>query len=122
MDNQYIRGLRIQKKSVVKKLYAAVCMVLVAALLVSATSYAWLVLSQAPEVSNVTTTIGANGNLEIALGKNIGESTIGDSFNKNDVTIANRTWGNLIDLTDESYGLQAITLRPAILNSAGRPS
>lgn len=119
MDNQYIRGLRIQKKSVVKKLYAAVCMVLVAALLVSATSYAWLVLSQAPEVSNVTTTIGANGNLEIALGKNIGESAIGDSFNKNDVTMANRTWGNLIDLTDESYGLQAITLRPAILNSAG---
>lgn len=119
MDNQYIRRLRIQKKSGVKKLYAAVCMVLIAALLVSATSYAWLVLSQAPEVSNVTTTIGANGNLEIALGKNIGESTIGDSFNKNDVTIANRTWGNLIDLTDESYGLQAITLRPAILNSAG---
>ena len=119
MDNQYIRGLRIQKKSVVKKLYAAVCMVLVAALLVSATSYAWLVLSQAPEVSNVTTTIGANGNLEIALGKNIGESAIGDSFNKNDVIIANRTWGNLIDLTDESYGLQTITLRPAILNSAG---
>ena len=119
MDNQYIRGLRIQKKSVVKKLYAAVCMVLVAALLVSATSYAWLVLSQAPEVSNVTTTIGANGNLEIALGKNIGESAIGDSSAKNDVLNANRTWGNLIDLTDESYGLQAITLRPAILNSAG---
>ena len=119
MDNQYIRGLRIQKKYVVKKLYAAVSMVLVAALLMTATSYAWLVLSQAPEVSNVTTTVGANGNLEIALGKNIGESAIGDSFNKNDVTIANRTWGNLIDLTDESYGLQAITLRPAILNSAG---
>lgn len=119
MDNQYIRGLRIQKKSVVKKLYAAVSMVLVAALLMTATSYAWLVLSQAPEVSNVTTAVGANGNLEIALGKNIGESAIGDSFNKNDVTIANRTWGNLIDLTDESYGLQAITLRPAISNSAG---
>ena len=96
MDNQYIRGLRIQKKSVVKKLYAAVCMVLVAALLVSATSYAWLVLSQAPEVSNVTTTIGANGNLEIALGKNIGESAIGDSFNKNDVIIANRRGTSLM--------------------------
>lgn len=119
MNNQYIRGLRIQKQSAVKKLYAAVCMVLIAALLVSASSYAWFVLSQAPEVSNVTTNIGANGNLEIALGKNIAESAIGDSFNKNDVTIANRTWGNLINLTDESYGLQAITLRPAILNSAG---
>lgn len=119
MNNQYIRGLRIQKQSAVKKLYAAVCMVLIAALLVSASSYAWFVLSQAPEVSNVTTNIGANGNLEIALGKNIAESAIGDSFNKNDVTIANRTWGNLINLTDESYGLQAITLRPAIMNSAG---
>ena len=106
MDNKYIRRLKIQQKSVVKKTYAAICMLLVATLLLSATSYAWLVLSQAPEVSNVTTTIGANGNLEIALGKNIAESAIGDSFNKNDVTIANRTWGNLIDLTDESYGLR----------------
>lgn len=119
MDNLYIRELKTQEKSVIKKLYAAVCMLLVAALLVSVTSYAWLVLSQAPQVSNVTTTIGANGNLEIALGKNIDESAIGDSFNKKDVTIANRTWGNFIDLTDESYGLQTITLLPAILSSAG---
>lgn len=119
MDNHYIRDLRDQKKSVGKRLYAAVCLMLVSSLLLATTSFAWLTLSQAPEVTNVTTTLGANGNLEIALGKNIGESTVGDSFAKNEVTVANRTWGNLIDLSDESYGLQTITLRPAILNSAG---
>lgn len=119
MDKQYIRDLRVQKKSVGKRLYAALCLMLVASLLLTTTSFAWLTLSLAPEVPSVTTTIGANGNLEIALGKNIGESAIGDSSANNDVLNANRTWGNLIDLTDESYGLQAITLRPAILNSAG---
>lgn len=119
MDNQYIRNLRIQKISVGKRLYAAVCLMLVASLLLTTTSFAWLSLSQAPEVTGISSNIGANGNLEIALGKNIEESAVGDSFVKNEVTLANRTWGNLIDLTDESYGLQAITLRPAILNSAG---
>ncbi|MBR2915635.1 MAG: hypothetical protein IKC06_07535 [Clostridia bacterium] len=119
MDNRYIRRLKVQKKSIRKRLCAVICLVLVAAVLVSATSYAWLVLSQAPEVTGVNTAFGANGNLEIALGKNIGESTIGDSHDKTNATIANRTWGNLIVLTDESYGLQAITLKPAILNSAG---
>lgn len=119
MDNLYIHELRIQKKSVIKKLYAAGCLLLVSSLLLTTTSFAWLTLSLTPEVTNVTTTIGANGNLEIALGKNISESTIGDSFDKNKVTTANRTWGNLIDLTDNSYGLHTINLRPAILNSAG---
>lgn len=119
MDNKYVYKLNVQKKSVLKKLYVAVSMLLVATLLVTSASYAWLTLSLAPEVSNVTTTIGSNGNLEIALGKNIGESAVGDSFKENDATITNRTWGNLIDLTDASYGLQSITLRPAILNSAG---
>lgn len=119
LENKYIRNLRVRKSLVVKKLYMAVCMVLVASLLVSAASYAWLVLSQAPEVSGMASNIGANGNLEIALGKNIRESAIGDSSNKSKVTQANRTWGNLIDLSDPSYGLQEIILRPVILNAAG---
>lgn len=119
MDNHFIHGLKIQKKAIYKRLYAAICMLLVSSLLLTTTSFAWLTLSSAPEVFNVTTTIGANGNLEIALGKNIGESTIGDSFGKNNVTTTNKTWGNLIDLTDPSYGLQTINLRPALLNSAG---
>lgn len=119
LDNEYVRRLSIQRGAVVRRLYAEICMVLVATLLITNVSYAWMTLSAAPEVTKVKTTIGANGNLEIALGKNIGGSQIGDSFVKSGVTAANRTWGNLIDLTDESYGLQAITLRPAILNSAG---
>lgn len=94
-------------------------MLLVSALVLSSASYAWLILSASPEVSAVDTNIAANGALEIALGKNIGEASVGDSFAKAEVTRANRTWGNLVDLTDESYGLQQITLRPAILNSAG---
>lgn len=119
MDNQYIRKLRIQQKSVGKRLYAVVCLMLVTSLLLTSASFAWLTISRAPEVTGVTSSVGANGNLEIALGKNIGESAIGDSFDKNEVTKANRTWGNLIDLSDSSYGLQEIVLRPAILNSAG---
>jgi len=119
LENQYVRGLRIRKKSVSKRLYAAVCLLLVAVLLLSSASYAWLVLSANPEVSAAKTNIIANGSLEIALGKDIGRSAAGDSFDKNEVTRANRTWGNLIDLSDESYGLQEITLRPAMLNAVG---
>ena len=102
-----------------RKLYSAVSMLLVSAVLLSSTSYAWLILSRRPEVSAVATNISANGSLEIALGKDIGESAVGDSSKKGDVTAANRTWGNLIDLTDDSYGLQTINLRPALLNAAG---
>ena len=121
MDNQYIRGLRIQKKSVVKKLYAAVCMVLVAALLVSATSYAWLVLSQAPEVTDVSTTLGANGNLEIALNTNSLDTYIFTANEDTSIGIEsvfdkNSYWGNVVDLSDERYGLQNIQLKPAALN------
>lgn len=121
MDNQYIRGLRIQKKSVVKKLYAAVCMVLVAALLVSATSYAWLVLSQAPEVTGVSTTLGANGNLEIALNTNSLDTYVFTANEDTSIGIEsvfdkNSYWGNVVDLSDERYGLQNIQLKPAALN------
>ena len=121
MDNQYIRGLRIQKKSVVKKLYAAVCMVLVAALLVSATSYAWLVLSQAPEVTGASTTLGANGNLEIALNTNSLDTYVFTANEDTSIGIEsvfdkNSYWGNVVDLSDERYGLQNIQLKPAALN------
>lgn len=102
-----------------KKIFSAVCLLLVSAVLLGSVSYAWLVLSARPEVTSVTTNISANGTLEIALGKNIDESRVGDASEKAGAVWANRTWGNLIDLTDESYGLQVISLRPAMLNSAG---
>ena len=91
-------------------------------------SYAWLVLSRNPEVAGVSTTIAANGNLEIALvtGNEAnqieppGDSEVGDSSaaEGQSVTAANITWGNLINLSDPSYGLQEMVLRPAQLNES----
>ena len=50
-----------------KKFTAALSMLLVAAVLMVGSTYAWFTLSTAPEVKGITTSIGANGNLEIAL-------------------------------------------------------
>lgn len=87
-------------------------------MLTSAT-FAWITLSRSPEVSGLGTTIATNGNLEIALSDTDGlqpdESAIGDGGQ--DVTLSNLTWGNLVNLSHESYGLEKLTLRPAILNS-----
>jgi hypothetical protein len=101
-------------------------MLLVAAILMVSTTYAWFTLSTAPEVTGITTQVGANGNLEIALlttdsysnpDTSITSST-GDSMASKSATVANITWGNLIDLSDSSYGLSDISLLPAKLNTA----
>ena len=55
------------KKAAWQKLMGAIAMLLVASIMMSATSYAWFVLSTAPEVTDLTTTAGANGALEIAI-------------------------------------------------------
>jgi uncharacterized protein (DUF427 family) len=91
------------------------------------TTYAWFTLSTAPEVTGITTQVGANGNLEIALlttdtynsTASISSSTgdsIANTASNHSVTDANVTWGNLIDLDDSSYGLTDISLLPASLN------
>lgn len=114
--------------SIRKKLLAAVAMLLVACVMTVSSTYAWFTLSTAPEVKGITTTVGANGNLEIALGyydtvygNLVPGSGEGDSMDKAGQTIvgANTTWGNLVDLSDPSYGLGAITLYPSRLNAAG---
>lgn len=93
------------------------------AMMTSAT-FAWLTISRAPEVSGVNTTVAANGNLEIALvgskGGKPAESQVGDSAatKGQSITAANITWGNLINLSDPTYGLDNLTLRPAQLNTA----
>ena len=100
------------------------------AMMTSAT-FAWITLSRAPEVTDVTTNIAANGNLEIALakpdGSAPGESAIGDSSaapedavpeelrKLSNIVRSNVTWGNLVNLSDPSYGLENIILRPALL-------
>lgn len=103
-----------------RKLYSALAMLLVATVLMASTTYAWLVLSTNPEVSGVSTQVGANGSLEIALldsaswgnlglldGGDIDESKLGAS--------SNTTWGNLVNLS-EGYGLNQIVLSPSRLN------
>lgn len=106
-----------------KKLTAAVAMLLVATIMMVSTTYAWFTLSTAPEVKGITTTIGANGNLEIALSPADGDGTkissaAGDSMAVNTKVWANATWGNLVDLSDNAYGLSKITLMPAALNAS----
>ena len=98
------------------KLVAAICMLLVAVIMVVSSTYAWFTLSTAPEVTGITTAVGANGALEIALLPedgilaNIGTGSSGDIW-----TEKNTTWGNLVDLKD-FYGLEQITLYPSILS------
>jgi len=106
-------------KSVQKKLMAAVSMVLVAAIMVVASSYAWFTLSTAPEVTGISTSVGANGNLEIALRTGDLEGDKGIKYNDSAITFpdANTYWGNLIDLSHESYHFDAISLAPARLNA-----
>ena len=108
-----------------ERVMAAAMLLVVSLSMVVSASFAWITLSVAPEVSMLTTTVAANGNLEIALvgpeGAVPGEVAIGDSAStpgKNLVS-ANVTWGNLVNLSDASYGLSEISLRPALLSQYG---
>lgn len=114
------------KKGIKAKLMAATSLLLVSAILLSLTTYAWFILSTAPEVTEMQTTAGANGSLEIAL-QSTNEATgeraevqhrTGDSLvvTGNAAKKSNITWGNLIDLSGNEYGLEGISLLPARLN------
>ena len=125
MESKKTTELRGKKTSVRTKLAAAVAMLLVSTIMLTTTTYAWFVLSTAPEVKGMSTTVGSNGSLEIALLNNetgVNASTIssgvGDSSVVAGVTEANVTWGNLVALNDASYGLSKVTLYPAALNVA----
>lgn len=108
------------------KMTAAISMLLISCIMLVSTTYAWFTLSTAPEVKGITTNVGANGNLEMMLLNNASyasaednlgvESDIGDSSAVQSVTEANVKWGNLVDLSSESYGLSSIALTPAKLN------
>ncbi len=111
-----------RQQSIKSKLIAAVCMLLVSTIMMVSSTYAWFTLSTAPEVTGITTSVGANGNLEMALLPLDGDaakitSEAGDSTK--DVKDRNVTWGNLVDLSDSDvYGLDKIVLYPAALNAA----
>ncbi len=85
------------------KLVSALCMLLVAVTMVVSSTYAWFTLSTAPEVSGITTAVGANGALEIWL-----------NATKED---GNTSAGNIVDLKDR-YGLEQVILLPSKLNIA----
>ena len=123
MENKKTTELMSRKSTLKSKLMAAVSMLLVSAIMVSVTTYAWFILSTAPEVKGMSTTVGSNGALEMALldnatGTDLSKitSAVGDSSAKKSVVEANKTWGNLVDLNDASYGLSNITMYPARLN------
>ena len=125
MESKKTTELRGKKTSVRTKLAAAVAMLLVSTIMLTTTTYAWFVLSTAPEVKGMSTTVGSNGSLEIALLNNATgadvntiSSGVGDSSVVAGVTEANVTWGNLVSLNDAAYGLSKVTLYPAALNVA----
>lgn len=113
------------------KLMAAISMLLVSSLMMVTSTYAWFTLSTAPEVTGITTAVGANGNLEMALlpmnadlnsldDPNVIASAVGNSMDSATTTLAqaNITWGNLVDLQDNTvYGLDKISLYPAALKT-----
>ena len=98
--------------SIRSKLLAAIAMLLVASFMVVSSTYAWFTLSTAPEVTGITTQIGANGNLEIALNTGV---DIENSVGAANWVDKNKTWGNIISLDDASYGLGKIVMKPSTL-------
>lgn len=124
MENKNTKELRGYKAGLKSKLMGAVAMLLVSAIMVSSATYAWFVLSTHPEVKGMSTTVGSNGALEIALLNNetgadpsTVKAEVGDSGK--DVTVSNETWGNIVDLSDASYGWTDVQLYPAALNATG---
>lgn len=119
--------MQMQQK-VAKKLMAAIAMLLVAAVLMGVTTYAWISISTAPEAREIKTALGGNGFLEIALQS--GTSTI-TGYERNNIEsysrtsnittgqsiqAANNTWGNIIFLDNNTYGLNYVKLYPSRLN------
>lgn len=125
MESKKTTELRGKKTSVRTKLAAAVAMLLVSTIMLTTTTYAWFVLSTAPEVKGMSTTVGSNGSLEIALLNDSTDTTaitsgVGDSSAADgDVVRANTHWGNIVDLSSAMYGLTNAAkakLYPAALN------
>lgn len=124
MESKKTTELRGKKTSVRTKLAAAVAMLLVSTIMLTTTTYAWFVLSTAPEVKGMSTTVGSNGSLEIALLNDSTDTTaitsgVGDSSAADgDVVRANTHWGNIVDLSSATYGLtnDMAKLYPSALN------
>ncbi|MCD8363849.1 MAG: hypothetical protein LUC98_12990, partial [Lachnospiraceae bacterium] len=121
------RNIRLYRAALPRmrsRVMAVLWLLIMSAVLMTGATFAWVTLSTAPEVTGVTTTVTANGALEIALSDADGEepdaSAVGDSSaaENQSVTAANLTWGNLVNLSDSSYGLDSLTLYPSRLNAS----
>lgn len=108
-----------------RKLYSALSMLLVSGIMMVTSSYAWFVMSTAPEVKGIQTQVGANGALEIALlnkqsWDDLARLDMGDidenATTEQNTVEANLTWGNLVNLESATYGLSNIILQPSRLN------
>ena len=96
------------------KLISAIAMLLVAVIMTVSSTYAWFTLSTAPEVTGISTAVGANGALEMFLltgsTANGTEDVFGDK---------NTLWGNLVNLSAHAtYGTDRINLYPSKLNTS----
>ncbi len=104
-----------------ERVVAAFLVFLVSLSVISVSTFSWITFSVRPEVTGVATTITGNGNLEVALSDKDGlapdATAVGDSAL--DLSKRNLTWGNIINLSDESYGLDDLVLRPAMLSPMG---
>ena len=110
-----------QKKnySIKAKLISATAMLLVATIMVVTSTYAWFTLSTAPEVTGVSTAVGANGALEMLLATKDDGEWVYRNGSVNTALDRNTYWGNLVDLSNTEYGSQAITLYPSTINLNG---
>lgn len=127
-DAEYRRAKRgVAVPYFFKRKVFMVCMMLVCSgIMAVAATYAWFILSTAPEVSGISATVGANGSLEIALLNNetgvdtsLIRADVGDSITVVGAVQGNVTWGNLVDVSDTSYGLNTVVMYPAVLNATG---
>ena len=113
-----IKIYRARLPKIREKIIASLLIFAVSAATMAVATFSWITLSVSPEVAGMTTTITANGNLEIALAGNNTDfappSEVGDSSLS--ILERNKTWGNLVNLSDATYGLDSLILSPARLN------
>ena len=115
----------VQLKNTKKTVYVALALLLVCTVVLVSASYAWLTISNRPEISGISTNLGANGSLEIALlnpetylDPSLIRTDVGNSLVTESPVYSNQFWGNVLDLNDVSYGLNNISLFPSRLDAA----
>ena len=132
---QRIEAYKSMLPDMKERVTAAAFLMVMSVIMMASASFAWITLSRAPEAAGMQTTVASNGNLEIALAQGStvvegekaaavvpGESQEGDSSaaEGQSVVEANATWGNLVNVSDPTYGLGDIALRPALLSNYSR--